>query len=91
LEQELTGVVEDAGIASRLVGFASMSALTIVAYFYVGLRRLLQTPKPEPEDNIACDIEAVLVSLWGKSLVTDDVRAGELAEDLRTIARETWP
>jgi hypothetical protein len=51
----------------------------------------VQTPRREPEDNIACDIEAALVALYGRRLVTRNGVAQELDEDLRLIANAVWP
>jgi hypothetical protein len=77
--------------AERLASYASMSALTILTYVHVGSRRRLQTPKKEPEDNPAADIEAILLALFGRRLVTADTFARETDEDMRRIAREAWP
>jgi hypothetical protein len=55
-----------------------------------GIRRKLQTPKTEPEDNPACDIEAVQIALYGRRLVTLDGDARQLEEDLRLITRDVW-
>jgi hypothetical protein len=76
--------------AKALVRFPSMNALTILAHVTFGLRRRLQTPKTESEDNPACDIEAVLIAALGRRLVTDDAYARHLDEDLRIIARRIW-
>ncbi len=76
--------------AAALVRFPSQNALTLLAYMCFGIRRKFQTPKLEPEDNPACDIEAVLIALYGRRLVTLDAGARELEEDLRLIARDVW-
>jgi hypothetical protein len=91
LQQTLAGLIDDREEAAQLMQFPSMSALTIVAYFYVGVRRQVQTPRRESEDNIACDIEAALVALYGRRLVTRDGFAQELDQDLRLIANAVWP
>jgi hypothetical protein len=38
----------------------------------------------------AADVEAVVIALYGRRLVTDDVLARELDEDVRVIARTIW-
>jgi hypothetical protein len=76
--------------AAPLVRYPSMSALTILANLWLGLHWTMQTPKKEPEENPACDVEAVLVALYGKRLVSADRVALALDEDMRSIARAVW-
>jgi hypothetical protein len=77
--------------AAHLVSYPSQNALTLLAYMLLGMRRRYQTPKRESEDNLACDIEAVQIALYGRGLVTQDQLAREMHDDLRLIARELWP
>jgi hypothetical protein len=76
--------------AAALVRYPSQSALMLLAYMLLGMRRKYQTPKKENEDNIACDLEAVFIALYGRRLVTADKYALEMDEDLRIIARQIW-
>jgi hypothetical protein len=52
-------------------------------------RAKFQTPAGE-DDNHAADVEAVVIALYGRRLVTDDVLARELDEGMRVIARTIW-
>jgi hypothetical protein len=76
--------------ARLLVRYPSMSALTIIAHIWLGLYWKTMTPKKEPEANPACDVEAVLVALYGKRLVSADRVALALDADMRLIARAMW-
>jgi hypothetical protein len=61
-----------------------------MTYMCLGMRQRYQTPKKESEDNLACDVEAVQIALYGRRLVSADQLALELDEDVRLIAREVW-
>ncbi len=76
--------------ATALAAYPSQSALMLLAYMCLGMRQRYQTPKSESEDNLACDIEAVQIALYGRGLVSADRLAVEIHDDLRLIAREVW-
>lgn len=77
--------------ASPLLRYPSMSALTVLTYFCLGLRWQFKTPKKQHEDNPACDTEAVLIALYGRMLITDDGEARALDADVRAVASAIWP
>lgn len=76
--------------AADLARYPSQNALTLLAYMFLGMRQRYQTPKKGSEDNLACDIEAVQIALYGRRLVSADRLALEMDEDLRLIARAVW-
>jgi hypothetical protein len=74
-----------------VASFPSFCTLIILAHVYISLRIGAQPPSSPEQlarqaDNHAADVEAVLVSLYGKRLVSDDRHALAMADDMREIA-----
>lgn len=89
IERVLGANIASARDARRLSRFPSFHALTLLAHVCMATRAKYQPPGGD-DDNHAADVEAVVIALHGRHLVTADRLARELNEDMRIIARTIW-